>query len=436
MMQDWLAMPFFLEVTENTLAKLQPKQASELRPGELQPLAKESRLELQSYAYADEGGRFNGHIKFAIANPEDWLANLSTWYVYEGHARVLQDDRVVYPPPTSDEPSTQFTLRIVRDTYFKREPAQAVELSPSELYRVRAGTNFPLQSYAYGTDLADFNGHIKFTLENREINGFNTWFIYEGHAEVLANGKVVYSQVEHEKPQVVRIIRDTLLKREPVQSVELPPEARVPVEAGTELNILAYGYADDEGDFNNHIKFTLARQEDYINDFNTWFVFENDAQVFYDGELVYPQDSSPPTGVAGNRIGIKLPGFTSTFYLSEPIIPGGKFTWAEATKNGSRIPSTRAVVENILVLAELLERPRRQIGQPFIVTSWYRPPVINRMVGGATYSRHLYGQAVDFYVPGIPARTVASQLTWWPGGLGAYAGWVHLDTGPRRRWYR
>jgi hypothetical protein len=348
----------------------------------------------------------------------------------------LQDDRVVYPPPT-DEPDTQFALRIVRDTYFKREPLQAVELSASELYSVKAGTTFPLQSYAYGTDLGDFNGHIKFTLENREIRGFNTWFVYEGHAEVLASGKVVYSQVEHENPQFVRVIRDTLLKREPVQSVELPPEARVPIEAGTELDILAYAYADDEGDFNNHIKFTLARETDYINGFNTWFVFENDAQVFYDGELVYPKTPPvPSTGVTGQRIGIKLPGFASTFYLDEPIIPGGRFSWAEATKNGSRIPATRAIVENILVLAEMLERPRRQIGRPFIITSWYRPPIINRMVGGATYSRHLYGQAVDFYVPDVPARTVASQLTWWPGGLGAYAGWVHLDTGPRRRWYR
>lgn len=430
-------MAFFLEITENTLAKLQPKQSSELRPGELQPLAQGLRIELQSYAYADEGGGFNGHIKFAIANPEDWLANLSTWYVYEGHARVLQGNQVVYPPPGTDEPDIQFTLRILRDTYFKREPLPSVELSPSERYEVKAGTTFPLQSYAYGTDERDFNGHIKFALENREIRGFNTWFVYEGHAEVLANGKVVYSQVEHENPQVVRIIRDTLLKRRPVQSVELPPEQRVPVEAGTELDILAYAYADDEGEFNNHIKFTLARQEDYINGLNTWFVFENDAQVFYDGELVYPQSPpEPPTGVDGDRIGIKLPGYVSTFYLNEPIIPGGKFSWAEATKNGSRIPATKEIVENILILAEMLERPRRQIGRPFIVTSWYRPPVINRMVGGAKYSRHLYGQAVDFYVPSLPARTVASRLSWWPGGLGAYPGWVHLDTGPRRRWYR
>ena len=49
----------------------------------------------------------------------------------------------------------------------------------------------PYSPNAFRTDLGDFNGHIKFALEDREIRGFNTWFVYEGHAEVLANGKVV-----------------------------------------------------------------------------------------------------------------------------------------------------------------------------------------------------------------------------------------------------
>ena len=62
------------------------------------------------------------------------------------------------------------------------------------------------------------------------------------------------------------------------------------------------------------------------------------------------------------------------------------------------------------MLAELLERPRQQIGRPFGVTSWYRPPAINQMVGGTTYSRHLYGQAVDFYVENIPAPTTRTEI--------------------------
>lgn len=430
-------MPFFLEVTANTLAKLRPEQATQLYVGETQPLAEGSRLELQSYAYADEGGPFNGHIKFAIANPEDYLANLSTWYVYEGHARVLQDNQVVYPPPGTDEPDEQLQLRITRDTLLKREPVQSYELPPSRLYAVEQGTTFELQSYAYGTEAGDFNGHIKVALKNAELKGFNTWYVFEKHAEVVANGKVVYPLVEHERPQILRVIRDTVVKQQPIQSVELPSEARINVEAGREFELLSYAYADDTGDFNNHIKFAIARPANFLRGLSTWFVYEKDAQIYYDGKLVYPRNPpAPPTGVGDQGIGIRLPGYISTFFLNEPIIPGGSFTWAEATKNGSRIPSTRSIVNNILVLAEKLQVARDRVGLPFIVTSWYRDPVSNDLAGGATFSRHLYGQAIDFYVESLSARTVADRLSWWPGGLGSYPGWVHLDTGPYRRWYR
>lgn len=45
----------------------------------------------------------------------------------------------------------------------------------------------------------------------------------------------------------------------------------------------------------------------------------------------------------------------------------------------------------------VLEPLRSLLNQPLIVNSGYRSPDINRMVGGAVTSQHLYGQAVDLH---------------------------------------
>jgi len=136
---------------------------------------------------------------------------------------------------------------------------------------------------------------------------------------------------------------------------------------------------------------------------------------------------------------IKLPGFVSTFYLNQPIISGGNFTWGEATKNGTRIPTSKDIVENILAMANHMQAVRQRLGdRPIIVTSWYRDPASNRAAGGASNSYHLTGKAVDFQVPGMANPEVQRRLdAWWGdrGGMGSYPGFTHLDCrGYRSRW--
>ncbi|NJM85588.1 MAG: DUF882 domain-containing protein, partial [Leptolyngbyaceae cyanobacterium RM2_2_21] len=167
--------------------------------------------------------------------------------------------------------------------------------------------------------------------------------------------------------------------------------------------------------------------------------YEGHAQVERNGKVVYPLPKSAPasTPIYTGR-GFKLPGNISTFYSDQPIIPGGNFTWGEATKNGTRIPATEEIVKNIIGLARQLQRVREQIGQPFQVNSWYRPPAVNRAVGGASQSYHLTGKAADLQVEGYSGRRLANAvMTWWPGGIGIYStipNLLHLDTGPRRFW--
>jgi len=102
-------------------------------------------------------------------------------------------------------------------------------------------------------------------------------------------------------------------------------------------------------------------------------------------------------------------------------------------------------VDTAAELAAFLERCRAKFGgRPVIITSGYRPLAINRQVGGASGSEHLYDApgvgAVDFYIKG---ESVATVEKWcdehWPYslGYGAPKGFVHLGIRagrPRVRW--
>lgn len=126
--------------------------------------------------------------------------------------------------------------------------------------------------------------------------------------------------------------------------------------------------------------------------------------------------------------------------ITAPIIPNGNFTWAEATRGGQRMPPDQATVDAIVRIARLAQQARDRIGRPFIITSWYRPPEINRRVGGASNSRHIVGDAIDYYVEGMTGDELYRILDpWWPGGLGRYGGTrrliSHIDARENRaRW--
>jgi GH24 family phage-related lysozyme (muramidase) len=97
-------------------------------------------------------------------------------------------------------------------------------------------------------------------------------------------------------------------------------------------------------------------------------------------------------------------------------------------------------------LAAFLERVRSAFGgKPVIITSGYRPAAINRSVGGASSSEHLYNApsigAVDFYIQGADINAVQAWCDKeWPCslGYGALKGFVHLGirgaAKPRVRW--
>lgn len=96
-------------------------------------------------------------------------------------------------------------------------------------------------------------------------------------------------------------------------------------------------------------------------------------------------------------------------------------------------------------LAQFLEKARAQFGgKPITITSGYRPAAVNRAVGGASQSEHLYNAigvgAVDFNIIGADIYAVQDWCDReWPYslGYGAPKGFVHLGIrqgSPKVRW--
>lgn len=437
-----------LRILQDTVFKLRPEQSSALAPAELYAVSAGATFPIQSYAYADANGSFRGHIKFALKNTA--IRGLNTWFVYSLHVQVEQDGRVVYPQ--EDQVSLPI-LRITRDTVLKRRPLQSSMLAASEMVNIEAGRSFELQSYAYADAQGDFSSHIRFAIRNPKdfVQGLSTWFVYDQHAYVEYDDRIVYPPEDPNTLQL-RVLRDTFFKRRPLQAAQLAPDEKAAIQRGTLWKLHSYAYADAQGGFNNHIKFALKYEKDYIQRLSTWYVYTLDAQVERNGVILYPTSRPTPTPTPTPNptptptptppvyqgIPFKLPGNSGTFYTDQPIIPGGSFTWGEATKDATRIPETVTIVNNIIALARELQKVRNQIGVPFIVNSWYRPPAINSAVGGVSNSQHLYGKAVDVQVPSYSGRRVANAvLLWWPGGIGIYSAIpdiVHLDIGPKRTW--
>lgn len=126
------------------------------------------------------------------------------------------------------------------------------------------------------------------------------------------------------------------------------------------------------------------------------------------------------------------------------------FTVGEViNRNLDRIPSESDILSSIYALADELDKLREEWGSAIGVTSWYRPPAINRAVGGVSNSQHLYGSAVDIFTyDGRDAQFEAFLDDHWGGALGygvaSGRGFTHLDLrgggwrrGPKeiRWWY-
>lgn len=81
------------------------------------------------------------------------------------------------------------------------------------------------------------------------------------------------------------------------------------------------------------------------------------------------------------------------------------FRSSTAAKNGIKnepsVDERATIVRNINLLVDnVLEPIRATVRTPIIITSGYRSPQVNKIVGGADNSQHMLGCAADFHVKG------------------------------------
>ncbi|MBR4758203.1 MAG: peptidase M15 [Bacteroidaceae bacterium] len=112
------------------------------------------------------------------------------------------------------------------------------------------------------------------------------------------------------------------------------------------------------------------------------------------------------------------------------------FTLAEFTRSSTakrhgldNCPSDE-VIQNLRLLCEnILEPLRQHLGCPVTITSGYRQPHVNILVGGVRHSQHTLGQAADIRVPrDLMPRTYMYIRDHLPyDQLIMEPGWIHVS---------
>lgn len=113
------------------------------------------------------------------------------------------------------------------------------------------------------------------------------------------------------------------------------------------------------------------------------------------------------------------------------------FTVAELTRSATaarlnidNTPPPEAVEQMERLIADVLQPARVRLGAPIRVNSGYRSEALNRAVGGAPRSYHLYGRAADLTTGSVTGnrrlmeilRTLPHrELIWERGGV-----WIHV----------
>lgn len=105
-----------------------------------------------------------------------------------------------------------------------------------------------------------------------------------------------------------------------------------------------------------------------------------------------------------------------------------------ATRKGIDNTPNEDVLENLKITAQHLEQVRALLGCPIAITSGYRSPKLNTMIGGARNSEHCIGLAADIKAPAFGSPydiciAIRDSGLFYNQLIHEYGTWCHVSFG-------
>lgn len=122
---------------------------------------------------------------------------------------------------------------------------------------------------------------------------------------------------------------------------------------------------------------------------------------------------------------------TKNFHLDEFLVS------QTAARNGISMDPPLEVEDNLRQLCVDILQPLRDVtDRPIFISSGYRPPQLNVLVGGSTTSAHMSGEAADFTVSGQSplesARIIRDMKLPYDQLILEFGRWVHASIARRQ----